>query len=83
MPDGASREMAVLALQALLKGDPRYDSDVDERFDEIDIDVDEAQEGDESASDSDSSGSEDGNSEDSADELDEEDGSEVPSSPAF
>jgi hypothetical protein len=71
MPDGISRELAVLALQALLRGDPRYDSDDDERFELPEIEVDEAQAGDESASESDSSGSEDGESEDSADELDE------------
>jgi Ran GTPase-activating protein (RanGAP) involved in mRNA processing and transport len=66
MRDDTSRELAVLALQALLKGDPRFDSEEDEAFGDVDLDGEEAAPGDESAHASDSSGSEDGESEDSA-----------------
>jgi hypothetical protein len=66
MRDDTSRELAVLALQALLKGDPRFDSEEDEAFGEVDLEGEEAAApGDESAHASDSSGSEDGESEDS------------------
>ncbi len=75
MKDILGRELAVLSLQALLRGDPRFDSEEDEAFGEPPEDPDAAAAGAEdpdaeSAHASDSSGSEDGESEDSASELD-------------
>ena len=70
MPEAVGRELAVLSLQALLRGDPRFDSDEDGAFEAVDIEFD-VHEGDNGPTDtqsphaSDSSGSEDGESEDS------------------
>jgi hypothetical protein len=65
LPEAVARELAVLSLQALLRGDPRFDSEEDAAFGEVDVEVDAVHAGDESAHESDSSGSEDGESSDS------------------
>jgi Ran GTPase-activating protein (RanGAP) involved in mRNA processing and transport len=65
LPESVARELAVLSLQALLRGDPRFDSEEDAAFGEVELEVDAPHPGDDSAHESDTSGSEDGESSDS------------------